>query len=358
MMKSKRARRLAGWAVVCGLAAGAGLYRQLNLPFSAFGEEVFVELPRGTGTVRIAEMLETSGVVRSRWLLLAARLLRPGSKLQAGEYRFHKRASALEVYDRIARGDVFYIPFTVPEGANMFEIGASLEAAGIMESEEFLRRARNPDPIRDLAPDAPSLEGYLFPSTYWISRSTTAAELCRRLTGEFRRVWQELNAQAPPHETVTLASMVEKETAVPAERELVASVFRNRLELGMKLDCDPTTIYAALLEGRYRGRIHVSDLQDKNPYNTYQHAGLPPGPIANPGLASLKAALTPADSNYLYFVARPGGSGEHSFSASLQQHQVAVTRYRGAGMNRNNGKEALQAKTTRGVPGGKKTSRH
>jgi len=346
-MSRQRRRRLAVLLVLCGIGAGAAVYGQLKTPFSAFQEEVFVELPRGTGTMKIAELLESHGVVRSRWLFLAARLFRPKAKLQAGEYRFHQPAGALEVYDRIARGDVFYIEFTVPEGANMFEVGQLLEAAGVMEADAFVRQARNPEPVRDLAPHAPSLEGYLFPSTYWISRRTSPEELCRRMSGEFRRVWQGLNTQAAVHETVTLASLVEKETAVETERELVASVFRNRLELGMKLDCDPTTIYAALLEGRYRGRIHVSDLQDSNPYNTYQHAGLPPGPIANPGLASLRAALAPADSHYLYFVARPGGSGEHSFSASLSQHEAAVTRYRRG--ERSNGQTALQARTAGGV---------
>ena len=148
------------------------------------------------------------------------------------------------------------------------------------------------------------------------------------MTSEFRTQWQALHASADMHRTVTLASLVEREAKLPQERARVASVFHNRLKLGMKLDCDPTTVYAALLEDRYRGVIHRSDLDSKNPYNTYQHPGLPPGPIANPGLRSLQAALEPAKTPFLFFVAKPDGSGGHNFSESLRQHEAAVTQYR------------------------------
>jgi UPF0755 protein len=148
------------------------------------------------------------------------------------------------------------------------------------------------------------------------------------LTQRFRAEWKRLDTSADVHQSVTLASLVEKEAAVPEDRPLIASVFRNRLNLGMKLDCDPTTVYAALLEGRYRGTIYQSDLARANPYNTYQHAGLPPGPIANPGIASLRAALNPAVTDYVYFVARPDGSGRHQFSKDIAAHRVAASRYR------------------------------
>jgi UPF0755 protein len=147
------------------------------------------------------------------------------------------------------------------------------------------------------------------------------------MTGEFRARWKALNTGADVHNTVTLASMVEREARLPEERPEVASVFSNRLRIGMKLDCDPTTVYAALLEDRYKGVIHRSDLESDNPYNTYRHAGLPPGPIANPGLSSIRAALAPADTKYLYFVARADGSGGHHFSDSLAQHEAAVAAY-------------------------------
>ncbi len=212
----------------------------------------------------------------------------------------------------------------------MFDIATLLDATDLVKSNAFLKAAENPEMIRDLDPAAPDLEGYLFPSTYRVTHSTTAQQLCRLMTQEFRRQYAMLNP-APGtnvHEVVTLASLIEKESASPQERPMIASVFLNRLKLNMPLQCDPTTVYAALLENRYRGVIHKSDLASANPYNTYAHPGLPPGPIANPGSQSLKAALRPADTNYIYFVAKPGGSGTHVFSATLTEHEKAVLAYR------------------------------
>jgi len=296
--------------------------------YQGFADEVFVDIPRGASTGGIARMLASAGVVRSRWDILAARLLAPGRVLQAGEYRFHQAASPLEVYNRIARGDVFYYELIVPEGRNMFDIGAAVEKLGLFKAGEFVAAARNPASIRDLDPAAPTLEGYLFPNTYRLSRHTTPAGLCRLMTAKFRDVWQELGAPAGVHHTVTLASLVEKESKLDGERPEIAAVFLNRLRIGMKLDCDPTTIYAALLEDRYRGTIYRSDLDRDDPYNTYRYAGLPPGPIANPGLASLNAALHPAASEALYFVLRPDGSGAHQFSNNIAAHEVAIGKYR------------------------------
>ena len=247
---------------------------------------------------------------------------------EAGEYRFTKPASVLEVFERIARGDIFYYELAVPEGKNIFDIAVAAERLGLFPAAQFLQAARNPAPIRDLDPEAPTLEGYLFPNTYRLSRSTTPDRLCRVMTSKFREVWQSLQTDAPVHRTVTLASLVEKEGKLADERPVIASVFLRRLAIGMKLDCDPTTIYAALLRGSYHGVIHRSDLANEDPYNTYQHAGLPPGPIANPGEASLRAVLHPAGADYLYFVLRPDGSGGHSFSSTLVDQQAAVARYR------------------------------
>jgi len=174
------------------------------------------------------------------------------------------------------------------------------------------------------------LEGYLFPNTYRMTRSTTPEQLCLTMTSKFREVWRSLQTSADVHRTVTLASLVEKEGKLPGERPVIASVFERRLAIGMKLDCDPTTIYAALLAGNYRGAIHKSDLASDEPYNTYQHAGLPPGPIANPGAASIAAVLHPANTDYLYFVARADGSGGHNFSADLAAQAANVAKYRRA----------------------------
>ncbi len=312
--------------ILAWLLLGAALRR----PYAAFAGETFVEFPRGTSTRRMAEMLASAGVVPSAWQFLVARVLNPHRRLKAGEYRFDKPATVLEVFDRIARGDVFYYQLSVPEGQNMFDIAASLERLGVMSPDEFLRAARDPALISDLDPRARGLEGYLFPETYRITRHQTGPQICRMMTDRFRKTWQDLGAGANAHDVVTLASLVEKEAAVPEDRPLIASVFRNRLKIGMKLDCDPSTVYAAMLEGSYRGSIYRKDLESRNPYNTYQNPGLPPGPIANPGDASLRAALHPAETNYLYFVLKTDGSGRHQFSATMAQHQKAAARYRRA----------------------------
>jgi len=308
--------------------AGWGAFRLLHA-YQGFDREVFVEFPRGTGSRALAASLARAGVVRSRWDFLLARALSPGRTLQAGEYRFDRPASPLTVLARIARGDTFFYTLVVPEGKNMFDIAAAAAGLGVFPAPKFLEAARDPASIRDLDPHAPSLEGYLFPSTYRLGRRTTPAALCRMMTARFREAWSTLGA-ADAHRTVTLASLVEKESKLPEERSLVAAVFENRMRLGMKLDCDPSTIYAALLEQRYRGTIHRSDLDSENAYNTYQHAGLPPGPIANPGLEALRAVLAPAESSALYFVLRPDGSGAHQFSSSIAEHQAAVALYRRA----------------------------
>jgi len=303
----------------------------LVTPYQGFKTETYVDIPHGMGTAGIARELARDGVIRYEWELWLARLLRPSAKLKAGEYRFATPASTLGVFNRIARGDIYFFAFTVPEGSNIFDIGRLLQEQEVMPAEEFLTAAEDPALIRDLAPKARTLEGYLYPSTYRLSHKTTAAQLSKMMTDEFRKEWAKVSAgkNADVRSAVTLASLVEKETAAADERPLVASVFRNRLAQGMRLQCDPTTIYAALLENRYRGTIHKSDLVSANPYNTYENAGLPPGPIANPGAQSLAAALEPADTPFLYFVAKPAGGG-HQFSATMAQHEKAVSAYRQA----------------------------
>jgi len=311
-----RAFRAIGAAALLAILAGGFAVYRLNSPYRGFAGETFVDVPRGTPTGTIAEMLADAGVVRGRSDFLLARLAGRGPKLQAGEYRFERAASPLEVYARISRGDVFYYELVVPEGRNIFDIAASAEKLGLFPAGEFLAAAHDPRSIQDLDPRAPTLEGYLFPNTYRVGRHVSPENLCRMMTGKFREVWRGLHANADVHRTITLASLVEKEGKLEEERPLIAAVFANRLRIGMKLDCDPTTIYAALLLDRYRGTIYRSDLDRDSPYNTYRSAGLPPGPIANPGLASIRAALDPAQSGALYFVLRPGGDGAHQFSTN------------------------------------------
>lgn len=323
-------------AIVALALVGAGivllLASTLAMGYQGFPTPVILEFPKGTTTSAMAQQLADAGVVRYPWQFVLARLLHPAFRLQAGEYQFTHPDTTWSVFDRIVRGDIFFYQLTVPEGSNMFDISNSLSAFDFLKPADFLKAAQDPSLIRDLAPQAPTLEGYLFPSTYRLTRSTTARDLCRMMTDQFRKRWRQLQsksaASGPPNQIVTLASLIEKETAIGTERPVVASVFQNRLRLGMPLDCDPTTIYAALLEDRYRGAIYRSDLASGNAYNTYQHTGLPPGPIANPGLASLQAALSPAATDYLYFVAKADGSGGHQFSKTSDEHNRAVQVYR------------------------------
>ncbi len=327
-------RRLAvAFLVLAGVAAGVA-YLSLGAAYQGFSNQVILDLPKGTSARVMADQLAEAGIIRFSWQFLILRALRPTARLEAGEYLFSHADTPRNIFSRIVRGDVFFYELIVPEGSNMFDIAASLGRFDFLKPAAFLRAARNPSLIHDLAPDAPTLEGYLFPSTYRITRATTEQQLCVMMTGLFRKHWRELQASQPGgtrmNDTVTLASLVEKETAVPGERRIVASVYGNRLRKGMALDCDPTTIYAALIEDRYRGTIYRSDLASDNAYNTYKHAGLPPGPIANPGVEALKAALAPAETNYLYFVAKPDGSGGHQFSTTMEEHNLAVQEYRRA----------------------------
>jgi UPF0755 protein len=326
---------LAALVVLLLLAAAAIAAYWLFTPYRGFPGETFVDIEHGTSSHDLARQLADKGVVRSEWAFLLVRLMRPTATLQAGEYRFASPQNPWQVFTEIQRGETFYEELTIPEGSNIFDIAGLLQNSGMVNADDFLRVAANTDLIRDLDPQAPTLEGYLFPSTYRVNHRTTADQLCRLMTTEFRRQWKLLNASsasssqsADVHSVVTLASMIEKETGIPNERTLVAAVFLNRIKQGMPLQCDPTTVYASLLEKRYRGVIHRSDLASTNPYNTYTHAGLPPGPITNPGLASLQAALHPAEETYLYFVAKPDGSGSHHFSTTLSEHEKAVLAYR------------------------------
>lgn len=325
--------RILSALLLLGLVAASAAYLSLNANYQGFHQPVILDFPKGTSTQAMADELAQNGVIRYSWQFIMTRALHRGAKLKAGEYQFARADNASNIFNRIARGDVFFYELVVPEGANMFDIAASVGRFDFLKSADFLRAARDPALIRDLAPQAPTLEGYLFPATYRITRSTTVEQLCALMTSQFRKQWRDLQAaehSQPVNDIVTLASLVEKETGRPEDRPIVASVYENRLAKGMALDCDPTTIYAALLEARYRGTIYRSDLASDNAYNTYRHTGLPPGPIANPGAASLKAALMPAETDYLYFVAKADGSGGHQFSKTIEQHNAAVQQYRRA----------------------------
>jgi UPF0755 protein len=312
------------------LAAGAGA---AWLVFEPFGPttETFVEIAPGSSFMRVGRQLEAAGIVRSRYGFDVVRWWKHGT-LKAGEYRFDHPAAAIDVYARIARGDVFTKAVTIPEGANIFEIAARLEQAGFGEQQKFLdAAAKQVSLVTDLDPGAKSLEGYLFPDTYHFQRKVTPAQICAAMVRRFRAVAGQIGLKGNVHRVVTLASLVERETALDAERPLVASVLANRLAKKMPLMTDPSVIYGLEVEGRWRGVIHESDLKLNTPYNTYLHAGLPPGPVANPGLRSLRAAMAPAKTDYLYFVAAGADpQGGSLFSSTIEEHAHNVAGYRHA----------------------------
>jgi UPF0755 protein len=312
------------------LAAAAWIVFSVQVPIGP-SAETFMEIQPGTPSMRIAAQLKRQGLIRNRGVFEAMRLIKGGT-LKAGEYRFDHPAKMAEVYDRLARGDVYTVGLTIPEGSNLFDIAQRVEAAHLGNKEQFLAAARaSVHLIADLDPGASSLEGYLFPDTYRFAPNATNEQVLTAMVKEFRLEASGLGLQANYHRVVTMASLVERETPIESERPLVASVFNNRLAKDMPLMTDPSVIYAALLEGRYRGTIYASDLEAESPYNTYRHAGLPPGPICNPGAASLKAAMNPAQTNYLYFVAASANpSGVSKFSATLAEHTHNVEQYRKA----------------------------
>lgn len=316
--------------MLAGLGVAAWMYMSLERPYRGYTEaEQFVEIPPGSGTAVMARRLEEAGVVRSAESFRLAVFMRGvGQRLQAGEYRFDRPLSVIEVVDRIARGDVHLVTITFPEGWTIRQKADWFEKRGFGTGAEFREAAGNRSLIADLDPAARDLEGYLFPDTYSLPRRVSAAELVERMVGGFRQaLTPEIIARGKERgltvrQIVTLASLVEKETAKPEEREVVAAVYANRLRIGMGMQADPTVIYALELMGRYDGDLTRQNLRVDHPYNTYVYAGLPPGPIANPGRASLEAAVNPADVPYLYFVSRNDGS--HIFSTTYEEHRRNV----------------------------------
>ena len=318
------------WATMAGaLLWGMWILADGTRPYLRGKAPVQVEIQRGTSISEIARQLQEVGVIRSTQTFLWLHYLRPGQTLKAGEYAFPGRVSTLEVLRKLIRGDVDYELLTIPEGYNRFEIADAVSAQGLATREEFLEASAAASLLADLDPEAADLEGYLFPDSYHFSPRAGAAGIVQAMVDRFREVYSSLaptGEKRPVREIVTMASLVEKEAKEPEERPLIAAVFYNRLERRILLQCDPTVIYAAMLEGRYDGKIRQSHLDSPSPYNTYRRRGLPPGPIANPGKASLSAALRPASSDYLYFVVNHNGG--HTFSRTLREHNRAVSLYR------------------------------
>lgn len=289
--------------------------------------QTFVLLHPGYTTRRIARELKAAGIIRNADAFVFWHYLHRKQSLKAGEYSFDKTADSREIHNRLVRGDIFIHTVVIPEGFNMFDIAQAIQDAGLGSSEEFLQVARtNTDLISDLAPEAKSLEGFLFPNTYEFTRTQSMREMAAGMVKEFRQVAVQIGLATDVQRNVTMASIIEKETAVPEERPIVASVYSNRLAKNIALQADPCVIYGELLDGTYTGALHHQDMLTNSPYNTYRHPGLPPGPIANPGKTSLQAAIHPATTDYFYFVSN--GNGGHNFARSYEEHNRNVAKFR------------------------------
>jgi UPF0755 protein len=360
------------WLILVAVVAAAGWFTWAVLTPVEPSGQIFVMLRPGYSTHRIAAELKAAGIIRSEEAFVLWHYVHRKRSLKAGEYLFDKPANIIDIQKRLRRGDVYYHTVVVPEGYTMFDVARAIEAAGLGPAEDFLKVAQSDTGmIADIAPNARSLEGYLFPETYQFTRMMTMDEMAFAMVCQFHKVarqiglippapaelaetsshaptgsgmicagvWSRFNdangrdaaeivSLTPVERAVIMASIVEKETAVPEERPLVASVYYNRLKKHIALDADPSIIYAELLAGTYQGALHHADMQFRSPYNTYRNAGLPPGPIGNPGRSALEAAMHPAQSNYYYFVA--DSQGHHRFARSLEEHNKNVAAYRKA----------------------------
>jgi UPF0755 protein len=295
-------------------------------------EPVFFEVKKGKSAEAIARDLKNRRLIRSARVFLAAyQLFYSPQRLKAGQYRFIAPVRLSAVLETLSHGRVYLLPVTVPEGLTGQEIAVLLEEKGVVAAADFLDAFERADIIASWDPEARDLEGYLFPETYQFSKNTQAARAAARMVEQFKstftREWKSRAADLgwSIRQVVIMASLIEKETSRPEERALISAVFHNRLNIGMKLDCDPTIIYALKRKGQFDGDLRFRDMKLDNPYNTYLHGGLPPGPICNPGRGSLEAALYPAAEPYLYFVARQ--DGRHQFSVNYGEHRQAVLRY-------------------------------
>ena len=322
-------RKLFSIFLLALVALAAWLAWALWLPVAPEAQK-FVMLRPGFSTRHIARELKSAGVIRSADAFVLWHALHRHPSLKAGEYLFERDDSAIDVHNRLARGDVYVHTVVIPEGFNMFDIAKAIEDAGLGPAQDFVKVATSDTAlIADLAPNATSLEGYLFPNTYYFTRTQSMHDMAAEMVKEFRLRAEEIGLTKDATDIaaiVNLASIIEKETSVPEERNEVAGVYSNRLASHIPLQADPSVIYAELLQGTYTGALHHEDMQFSSAYNTYRHAGLPPGPIANPGKSSLLAAMHPAQTSDYYFVS--DGNGHHRFAATLEEHNRNVAALR------------------------------
>ena len=287
-----------------------------------------VSFPPGSGIKKLATELQSNGIIRSSWhFILVSRLRGLAHRLKAGDYRFNDAMVTADILRKVEDGDVDFQRFTLPEGYSIHQAAELLQQQGILDRDVFLKACGDPRLLTRLGIRSSSAEGYLYPATYNLARENTAEQLVAQMTAHFEKTYTAVSRGAADmgmsrHNVVTLASMIEKEAVSPTEKPLIASVFYNRLRIGMPLQSDPTAVYGVRA---FSGAVTKADIERPSPYNTYLNRGLPPGPIGNPGADALKAALHPANSPYLYFVARQDGT--HQFSRTLEEHNRAVQKY-------------------------------
>jgi len=342
-------RALAPWlltATVCAVGIGGYQgYRTVQWMLAPLAQAAgtpasdtlhIITIPEGATLKQVASLLERERLIPSRWgFLLLGKMKSADRRLLAGEYALHPGMRPAEILADILSGRVVLHSVTIPEGYTATQIADLLQQKGLTDGAEFARLTRDREFIRSLDLNEAGLEGYLFPETYRFPRSAKAGEVVRAMVNNLSQAFTtELRARAKDldmtvHDVLTLASLIEKETGVDGERELISAVFHNRLRLRIPLQSDPTVIYGL---DHFDGNLRKEDLTSTSPYNTYRVAGLPPGPIANPGAKSIRAALYPATAKYLYFVSR--NDGTHVFSSSLEQHNQAVERYQKRPANR------------------------
>ena len=318
--------------VLLAALAGIDFYHKVYTPYKEYKDTITIQVKKGASVSAVGQLLYREKIIPSyTYFKIYHRLFLKDSSIKSGEYLFDRPMTLPGVFDKLIQGKVVLYKVTVKEGLIIKEIGEVLEQSRGIKYDRFIRAAGNTELIRSLDPEADDLEGYLFPDTYNIRKGTSAEEMVQLMVKKFKdnftnsMKWRADQLGMSIREIVTLASLIEKETAAREERFLISSVFHNRLKIGMPMGCDPTIIYALKRDGNYRGKLGWKDLKYDSPYNTRLYKGLPPGPICNPGYASIEAALFPENTKYLYFVAKDSRS--HYFSRTLKEHNWAVRKY-------------------------------
>lgn len=317
---------------IIALVVGVDINNKVFKPYKGYEQEVVLDIVKGSTVSEIARRLYREKIIPSHiYFTLYYKLFFSSLPLKSGEYRFHRPLTMKQVIMKLNTGKVLLYKITIKEGMTVRETAEFLESGHNMDRERFLKACQNTALIREFDPQAGDLEGYLFPETYLVPRSTGEEEMVELMVKRFKKsfshshYWRAREIQLSIRDVVTLASLIEKETSSRDERFLISSVFHNRLKIGMPLACDPTIVYVLQKENRYTGRLRWKDLKLDSPYNTRIYKGLPPGPICSPGIASIEAALYPDNTDYLYFVAKDSRS--HYFSKTLKEHNWAVRKY-------------------------------